>query len=42
MGTEDAVGVGNPESLVLETDFLLEQGFEETDYAIIGIERDSG
>lgn len=44
MGPEgDAVGVGNPESLVLESDFLLEQDFGENDYRIIGFDhRDSG
>ncbi|KAG7328418.1 hypothetical protein KOW79_008362 [Hemibagrus wyckioides] len=41
LGSEDAVGVGNPESLVLESDFLLEQDFGENDYKIIGFERDS-
>ncbi|KAK3538327.1 hypothetical protein QTP70_035228 [Hemibagrus guttatus] len=41
LGPEDAVGVGNPESLVLESDFLLEQDFGENDYKIIGFERDS-
>lgn len=42
MGPEDAVGIGNPEGLVLESDFLLEQDFGENDYKIIGFERDSG
>lgn len=42
MGPEDTVGAGNPESLVLESDFLLEQDFGENDYKIIGFERDSG
>ncbi|XP_076834537.1 zinc finger protein 513 [Brachyhypopomus gauderio] len=43
LGSEDAVGVVHPESLVLESDFLLGQdlAFGENDYKIIGFERDS-
>uniref|UniRef100_A0AAR2LV13 C2H2-type domain-containing protein n=1 Tax=Pygocentrus nattereri TaxID=42514 RepID=A0AAR2LV13_PYGNA len=43
LGSEDGVGGVNPESLVLESDFLLGQdlAFGENDYKIIGFEKDS-
>ncbi|XP_030635232.1 zinc finger protein 513 [Chanos chanos] len=43
LDSEDATTVGNPESLVLESDFFLDQAleFEENDYKIIDFERDS-
>lgn len=40
--SEEAAGIGNPESLVLESDFFLGHDFGENDYRIIGFERDSG